>query len=172
MINLTKREKQVLLELLKNCKVSDQEIAKKIKTSRPTIFKIRKRLEKEGIIKNYIPLIDFEKLGIYLQSVILYRWKDYSKTKELEENIKFIRSQPEIILFIKGEGIGSKTDLLISVHEDLKDYERFIRKLKYAWRDNVEGVEVFLSSISGISKGYDLCTPVIEKISSKVIYSD
>jgi len=171
MIRLTIREKQVLTELLKNCKTSDQEIARRLKTSRPTIFKIRERLEKEGIIKRYIPIIDFEKLNLYLQSVILYKWRDYSKTKELENIVKFIKTLPEVILFIKGEGMGSKTDLIISVHEDLKDYERFIRRLKYEWKDNVENVEVFLSSVDGISKGYDLASPAIQKINEKIIYS-
>jgi len=171
MANLTSREKQVLTELLKDCKTSDQEIARRLKTSRPTIFKIRERLEKEGIIKRYMPIIDFEKLNLNLQSVILYKWRDYSKTKELENTVKFIKTLPEVILFIKGEGIGSKTDLIISIHDDLKDYERFIRKLKYEWKDNVENVEVFLSSIDGISKGYDLASPAIQKINEKVIYS-
>ena len=171
MKNLTSREKQVLTELLKDCKTSDQEIARRLKTSRPTIFKIRERLEKEGIIKRYMPIIDFEKLNLNLQSVILYKWRDYSKTKELENTVKFIKTLPEVILFIKGEGIGSKTDLIISIHDDLKDYERFIRKLKYEWKDNVENVEVFLSSIDGISKGYDLVSPAIQKINEKVIYS-
>jgi len=171
MIKLTLREKQVLTELVKNCKISDQEIARKLKTSRPTVLKIRKRLEKKEIIKSYTSLIDFEKIGLNLQVVILYRWKDYSKSKELESMIKFIRSLPEVILFVKGEGIGSKTDLIISVHEDLKDYEKFIRKLKYQWKDNVENVEVFLSSNDGIFKNYELSSPVISKISEKVIYS-
>jgi len=172
MVALTLREKQVLNELSKNCKVSDQEIARRLKTSRPTIFKIRERLEKEGVIKGYIPIIDFEKLNLHLQSVIFYKWRDYSKTRELENNFKFIKALPEVILFVKGEGIGGKTDLIISVHEDIKDYERFIRRLKYEWKDNVENVEVFLSSIDGISKGYDLSSPAIQKINEKVIYSN
>ena len=78
MVNLTPREKQVLTELLRNCKISDQEIARRLKTSRPTIFKIRERLEKKGVIKGYVPLIDFGKLNLNLQAVILYRWRDYS----------------------------------------------------------------------------------------------
>jgi len=171
MIKLTLRERQVLGELLKNCKISDQEIARKLKTSRPTILKIRKRLGKKGIIKGYSTLIDFEKIGLNLQAVILYRWKDYSKSKELESIIKFISSLPEVILFVKGEGVGSKTDLIISVHEDLKDYEKFIRKLKYQWKDNVENVDVFLSSVDGILKNYEFSSPAISKINEKVIYS-
>jgi len=171
MINLTLREKQVLTELIKNCKISDQEIARKLKTSRPTILKIRKRLEKKGIIKGYTCLIDFEKLGLNIQAVILYRWRDYSKSEELEATIKFIKNQQEVILFVKGEGVGSKTDLIISLHEDLKDYEKFIRKLKYQWKDNVENVDVFLSSIDGIFKNYEFSSPTLSKISEKVIYS-
>lgn len=171
MKDLTKREKQVLIELLRNCKVSDQEIARRLKTSRPTIFKIRKRLEKEGIIKGYFPILDFEKLNLHIQAVIFYKWKDYSRTEELERIVKFIKSLPEVVLFMKGEGMGSKTDLIISIHEDLKDYERFIRRLKYEWRDNVEDVEVFLSSIDGISKGYDLSSIVISRLNKNVIYS-
>ncbi len=171
MINLTPREKQVLTELLKNCKTSDQEIARRLKTSRPTIFKIRERLENRGVIKSYVPIIDFEKLNLNLQSVILYSWRNYSKTEELEKTSKLIKNMPEVILSINGEGVGSKTDLIIAIHEDIKDYERFIRKLKYEWKDNVENAEVFLSSIEGISKGYDLTSPVLQKINEKVIYS-
>ena len=171
MIKLTAREKQVLTELLRDCKISDQEIARRLKTSRPTIFKIRQRLEKNGVIKGYFPFINFEKMNLNLQAVILYRWRDYSKTAELEKIIRFIKTMPEVILFIKGEGMGSKTDLIISIHEDLKDYERFIRKLKYEWKDNVEGVEVFLSSIEGMSKEYDLSSPALQKLNERIIYS-
>ncbi len=171
MTNLTLRERQVLSELLKNCRISDQEVAKKLKTSRPTIFKIRNRLEKKGVVRGYTSLVDFKKLGFGIQAVILYRWKDYSKSKELEGAIKFIKSLPEVILFVKGEGVWSKTDLIISFHEDLKDYEKFIRKLKYQLKNNAENVEVFLSSLDGIFKNYELSSPAILKLGEKIIYS-
>jgi len=59
----------------------------------------------------------------------------------------------------------------------LKKYGRLLKNktkltLKYEWKDNVKGVEVFLFSIDGISKGYDLSSPVLQKINEKVIYSD
>lgn len=171
MLKLTLRERQVLNELLKNCKISDQEIARRLKTSRPTVLKIRRRLEAKGLLKGYMPIIDFERLGLNIHAVIFYRWKDYSKSKELERVMKFIKELPEIILFVKGEGVGSKTDLIISVHKDLKDYETFIRKLKYECRDSIESVEVFLSSMDGISKGYDLSSPALNVLSKKIIES-
>ncbi len=168
---LTRREKGVLVELIKNGKISDQEIARRLKTSRPTVVKVRKRLEEKGIVKNYTTIVDFEKVGLNVQSIILYRWKDYSRSEELEKIIKFIKAQDEVILFVKGEGVGGKTDLIISVHKDLREYESFIRKLKYEWKDYVETVEVFLSSVDGIFKGYDLASPILTKIEDKIIYS-
>lgn len=161
---LTRRERDVLLEIVKGCKKSDQEIAKKLNTSRQTVFKIRKKLETEGFIRRYLSIIDLSKLGFNVHAVIMYRWKDYSKKKELEEVTNFIKNQPEVILFIKGEGIGNKTDLIISIHEDLKDYERFIRRLKVVWKDNVEDLEIFLSSTEGITKDYDFSSFLIKKL--------
>jgi DNA-binding Lrp family transcriptional regulator len=169
MEKLTTREKQVLKELVKNSKVSDQEIARKLKTSRPTIYKIRQRLEEREVIKQYSVKTDFKKMDFNVHAVIMYRWKDYSKSEELKQILDFIVSLPEVILFIKGEGMGSKTDLIISIHKDLIEYETFIRRLKYQWKDNVENVEVFLSSIEGMFKNYDLSGPVLNRIQEKVI---
>ncbi len=171
METLTKREKQVLIELLKKGRVTDQEIARKLKTSRPTILKIRRRLETRGIIRGYTTLINLEQMDLNVHAVILYQWRDYSKAQELAKFVSFVKSLPDVVLFIKGEGIGSKTDLIVALHKDLKDYETFIRKLKYAWKDNVENVEVFLSSSEGIVKGYDLASPILAKMEEHIIYA-
>jgi DNA-binding Lrp family transcriptional regulator len=164
MVDLTKREKEVLIELLKNGRKSDQEIARTIKTSRPTVARIRKRLEQRGLIQGYSTYTKFEELGLTVNAVILYRWVDYSKKKELTKSIEFVRKQPEVVMFIKGEGMGSKTNVIISVHENLKAYENFIIKLKENWGRNVEDVEVFISSIAGIYKRYDMSEPVINRL--------
>ncbi|GEM_PF-3465174 len=167
MKDLTRRETEVLLEIIKNCKKSDQEIARKVNTSRQTILKIRKKLENLGIIRKYLSLVDFSKLGFNVHAVIMYRWKDYSKKKEFEETTNFIKTQPEIILFIKGEGNGNKTDLIISIHETLKEYEKFIRKLKFFWKDNVDELEIFLSTTENINKDYDFSSFLIKKFENK-----
>jgi len=164
MEKLTKRESQVLTELLKNAKTTDQEIARRIGISRPGIAKIRERLETRGIIKGYRALPDYEKLGLKIHVILLYRWKDYSKKQELENVTEYIKKLPQVLLFVKGEGMGSKTNAIISLHEQLEDYEKFIRDLKNIWKDNVEDVEVFLSSVSGISKEYYLNSPALEKL--------
>jgi len=44
---------KVLLELLKDSKKSDREIAKDLGVSQPTISRMRSRLVKEGVIKEF-----------------------------------------------------------------------------------------------------------------------
>jgi DNA-binding Lrp family transcriptional regulator len=41
-------ELKILSELMKNARISDRELAKKIGVSQPTVSRIRSRLEKEG----------------------------------------------------------------------------------------------------------------------------
>lgn len=167
MADLSPRETDVLKELLSNARVTDQEIARKIKTSRPTVAKIRKRLEKRGIITGYATYTCLDKVGLQINAITIYRWNDFSRKKELNDNIKYIKALHPVVMFIKGGGIGSKTNVIISIHENLRMYELFVLDLQEKWGQNVHDVEVFLSSIDGVYKSYDISEPVISKLSRK-----
>ena len=56
-------ELKILSELMKNARISDRELAKKIGVSQPTVSRIRSRLEKEGYIRGYTVLPNLRKLG-------------------------------------------------------------------------------------------------------------
>jgi len=60
---LTKNDKKVLSMLIDNAKMSDSEIASKIKISPQGVRKIRKKLEKSYIIE-YRTVLDYVKVGI------------------------------------------------------------------------------------------------------------
>jgi|TARA_B100002003_G_C13848410_1_gene415989 DNA-binding Lrp family transcriptional regulator len=61
--NLTKNEKKVLSILVDNAKITDSEIAIKIKISPQAVRKIRIKLEK-SYIKGYSTIMDYENIGI------------------------------------------------------------------------------------------------------------
>ncbi|HIH32586.1 TPA: Lrp/AsnC family transcriptional regulator [Candidatus Woesearchaeota archaeon] len=161
-MELTNRELQVLTELLKNAKTSDQEIARRIRTSRPTVARIRARLEKKGIILGYGVNVACEKIGLHINAITVYRWNNYAEKKKLEENIKYIKRLSPVAMFIRGAGIGSKNKIIISIHKSLNEYELFVRDLQEKWGNNVHDVESFLSSIDSIHKRYDLSTPILD----------
>jgi Lrp/AsnC family leucine-responsive transcriptional regulator len=167
MEKLSLREKQVLMELLKDGRVTDQEIARRIKTSRPTIAKIRKRLEEKSIILDYATNVDFEKIGLHINALTIFKWNDYSRKKELKEIINHIKNLPQVVMFIRGEGLGGKSKSILSVHKDLKEYEIFIRSLQEKWGPNVTEVDSFLSSIETIHKRYDLSGPALSVLKQK-----
>ncbi|MGD8566162.1 MAG: winged helix-turn-helix transcriptional regulator [Candidatus Bathyarchaeota archaeon] len=76
---MRKLELTVISELMKNSRISDRELAKKIGKSQPTITRIRRRLEKEGYIREYSMLPDLSKLGYELMALTFVRSRARAK---------------------------------------------------------------------------------------------
>jgi DNA-binding Lrp family transcriptional regulator len=64
-------ELKLVSELMKNSRRSDRELAKAVGVSEPTIGRLIKKLEKEGIIQEYTMIPDFAKLGYELMAITL-----------------------------------------------------------------------------------------------------
>ena len=135
------REKEVLIELLKNCKISDRELAQKLKTSQSSITRIRKRLEKK-IIKLYTALPDFSKLNIELASITF--GKCNRSKKDIAECLEGLSDKyPRIIYIGEGEGMG-KTCMIASLHKDFEDYTNFSREFRSWCKGIKDAVDSFL----------------------------
>jgi DNA-binding Lrp family transcriptional regulator len=82
-------ELKLVCELMKNSRRSDRELAKVLGVSQPTVSRTLKKLEKEGVIKEYTMIPDFTRLGFQIMSI------DFAKLKEpiSEEKLKEIRKQ-------------------------------------------------------------------------------
>jgi DNA-binding Lrp family transcriptional regulator len=68
-ISLTRNEKKVLSMLINNAKISDSEIASKIKISPQGVRKIRKKLE-DNYISEYRTILNYEKVGINVFAIV------------------------------------------------------------------------------------------------------
>jgi DNA-binding Lrp family transcriptional regulator len=154
MEGLTTRERQVLLELFKNARTSDQEIARRIGTSRPTVIKIRQRLEKK-LIKKYVATVDYEDIGLHVMATTLFRWNDFSKKKEMKAVFDYIRKLPFVNRFGSGVGMGSMTMIITSVHEDFKSYQAFWEDLHEKGGENIMEVQSFLANTMEMYKKFD-----------------
>ncbi len=77
-------ELKLLSELMKNSRRSDRELAKTIGISQPTVTRVRQKLEKEGVIKEYTTVPDFSKLGFGIMAVMMFKLKALS-AEELGE---------------------------------------------------------------------------------------
>jgi len=133
-------ESRVLTELMKNSRISDRELAKRIGHSQPTVTRIRNKLEQNGIIREYTLIPDFAKLGLGLMAFTFSHFGSILNKEEVEEVKKSYRektkgerkrkkaAKQKVIMQERGRGLGY-SGVTISFHEN---YESFLEFMKLA----------------------------------------
>ena len=126
-------EWKILSELMKNARRSDRELARLIGTSQPTATRIRKKLEKNGYIREYTVIPNFRKLGYEILAVTLFKYKKRFDAEQIKKAKKVlgerIKEGPfEIIMAERGLG-GGYNGVMLSVH---RDYESFSALMNWA----------------------------------------
>ncbi len=132
---MKKRMMRLLLELLKDSKRSDRELAKVLGVSQPTVSRMRSRLVKEGIIREFTVIPDFTKMGYEIMAINCFKSKI---SKELKEKaIKSTMANPNIMFAARAQGMG-KNAVVISMHKNYSDFSKFITNLRFEGGDDVE----------------------------------
>lgn len=147
--------KEFLRELTANSKQSDRELSKKLNATQPTISRLRKKLEKEGVIEGYTIIPNLAKLDIEFVIFITLRWKDYTNVKELEEFNKFLKYDKRVLFSASGEGFEDKTKIIMTFHKNYKSYEFFLREMRARWNEMLESMDSFLVSSDNIITNFD-----------------
>lgn len=83
---IDKLDIKIINVLNENARTSFREISRKLKVSLTTVANRIKRLENDGIIKGYIPLLDLDRLGYDLLVLIGIRIS-HGKLMEVEKKI-------------------------------------------------------------------------------------
>ena len=85
-MNIDETDKKILRELQKNARKSYRKIAEQTNISEGTVYNRIQKMEKNGIIKGYIPNINYQKLGYDLTTIIGITGKG-SQLQDLEQQI-------------------------------------------------------------------------------------
>ncbi|MBU0666037.1 MAG: Lrp/AsnC family transcriptional regulator [Nanoarchaeota archaeon] len=147
--------KEFLKEITVNSKQSDRELSKKLNATQPTISRLRKKLEKEGVIEGYTIIPNLAKLDIEFVIFITLKWKDYTNVKELEEFNKFLKYDKRVLFSAPGEGFEDKTKIIMTFHKNYKSYELFLREMRAKWAEMLESMDSFLVSSDNIITNFD-----------------
>jgi len=135
---------KVLLELLRDSKRSDWETAKVLGVSQPTVTRMRQRLVKEGVIKEFTVIPDLVKMGYEIMAISFFKSK---RTKETEERAtKMTMARPNIIFASEGEGMG-KNGVIISLHKNYTDFSKFLRDLRLEGGNDLRDYDTLLISL-------------------------
>ena len=145
-------ELRLISELMRNSRRSDRELARALGISQPTVSRIRTRLEKEGIIKEYTMIPDLGKLGVELVAITFGLWStekisEYSESVRIEKAKQFISRYPNVVFASSGSGMGMGR-MIISVHKTYSDYVEFIREMRVEWAGLLTNLRSFIISVS------------------------
>ena len=148
----TRNEKIVLKKIIEQAKIPDLEIAKKMGLSQQAIFKIRHKLESAGVIKGYMPIIDFKKIGIGTFVVVGIKFTSYIWEKYSEEQIsERIQKIPQVIIAYRIPE-SNISHLLVMGFKNIDHKDRYLMNLQSRYSKEINVVHVYPFSVNRIIK--------------------
>lgn len=141
-------ELRLISELMKNSRRSDRQLAKALGVSQPTVSRLIKKLEKDGVIQEYTMIPDFQKLGYEIMGITSIAVQD-QPYKEGFKEIRRMASEVEkghphaSLMAVSGIN-HNKNTLFITLYENYAAYGeamKLTRQLPFA---DVDSIESFL----------------------------
>jgi DNA-binding Lrp family transcriptional regulator len=114
-------DRQILQELNVDARRSHREIASRLKVSPTTVSTRVGRLERDGVIRGYVPLLDDELMGWDLAATIGIRISK-GRLREVEERLA--RDPRAYAIY---DVTGDYDALLIGRFRDRRDLDRFVK---------------------------------------------
>ena len=154
-------EVKVIVELMKNSRRSDRELAKAIGSSQPTVSRVIRRLEKEGIIKEYTMIPDFVRLGYQMMGVTFTRAptiENEEESTELRKSVEELeRKRPfASLMAVYGMGCGKEV-MFITLYRNYARYAEAIRLARSLPHVDAKEIDSFLVDLNDESN-YRLLT--------------
>jgi len=139
-------EFKIIRELVKGARRSDRELAKAVGVSQPTVSRFIKKLENQGLVKEYTIIPELRKMGYEL---LVFTFLSFAEDRpELFEKAReWTKKQQAVIFANNGEGCGMNS-IMVSIHEDYTSYTNLITQLKRDWQPNLTGEQSFVISLN------------------------
>lgn len=124
-IELDRTDRRILAELQRDGRLSNQDLADRVAlTPSPCLRRVR-RLERLGVIRQYVALVDPEKVGMGLSAFIEVRLQKHAggDHRPIEDFARNVQQWPEIVACYATTG---DMDYLLRVQvQDLAHFSRF-----------------------------------------------
>ncbi len=120
-------DEDILAELRKDAKVSLKQLAKKFGVPLSTLYQRIKKLEEQGIIRNYTVDLDWRKLGYGIKAYVLV-YVDTTRLKEMRKPQSEVLSELSRLPFVfDADMVTGESDLLLVLRaKDTDDLGRLI----------------------------------------------
>jgi len=143
-LTLDKKDMAILKLLQENARVTVKEISEKIHLSTTPVHERIKRMEESGVIKQYVTLVDQNKVDLNLMVICYVSLKEHSKNA----GTSFIKTINELHEVIECYSISGEFDFMLKVVcKDMNTYYDFhVNKLSQ--QENMGNVQsVFVMGV-------------------------
>ena len=141
-MDLDLKDRKILYELDFNARQTDSEIAKKVKLSREVVSYRINRLQKSGIIRNFVTILNHNALG-YLAFRVFFKFRDISEERE-EKITEFLKDKVAWLVRVRGN--WSFTSMIFTTN--IFELEKFVNEIKKKFQKNL--IEIHFSVITRI----------------------
>jgi Lrp/AsnC family leucine-responsive transcriptional regulator len=122
---LDRIDKQILMELQRDGRLSNQELADRVSLSPSPCLRRVRRLEDEGYIQSYVALVDPEKVGLKLLAYVTIRLNKVFRASHspVSDFARDVQTWPEVV---ECYAMSGDMDYLLRVQvKDLTEFSRF-----------------------------------------------
>lgn len=120
---LDKTDFRILHILQQNCNLTTKELAQQANLSTTPVFERVRRMEKDGVIRKYVAVLDNAKIsyGFTVYCNVKLKQVNYQTAKEFAEAIRPMEEVSECY------NISGEYDYMLKIYaRDMKDYQNFI----------------------------------------------
>ena len=149
-------ELRLIGELAKNSRRSDRELAKRLHISQPTVTRVRNKLEKEGIIREYTIMPDFARLGYEMASITFAKMKELPSQKNIDEVMKQAKAMEKMNpspTIVSMRGIGCNADYVsVAFHKTYSEFTQYMEYIRQIPQVKVDEIKSFVIDL--LDKGH------------------
>ena len=133
------KDRRILFELNNNSRIPLKQLAKKVRLSQSSTSHRINKLENEGVILGYYPIIDNSKLGY--QGFRAYLRFFGTTPAEEEQILNWLNEQSEVAVL--GLISGSYDVFIMSWVKNVSVFNEFIKRFKEKFREKITNLETF-----------------------------
>lgn len=149
---LSDSEKKFLISLLEDGSKTDAQIAREINVSMATAHRIRKKLEEEAILVDYIPIVNLDKVDVKFFAVVMFQWTKFDDKEQTEEMLSDLKEDPHVVYLASGDGSNGLTHIIMLGFSDLSDYHSYLEGFRGKYKGCIDNISAFFIPSNKILK--------------------
>ena len=145
---LTRNDRRVLKILLKDSRITDVEMGRRLSISPQAAFKIRRKLEERRLILNYSAIIDYSQFGINALALVMMDVHDATESQRRQIRERISANLINVSKLIS----GTRSYIILFGFSDVAEMYSFFNEIQANFPNQVRLNHIYTFHIEGLFK--------------------